>query len=47
MKTKDSRFFGFVAREKIVGRVDGTLASFNQNRGCKPRFGRFCSGLDG
>ncbi len=47
MKARDSRFFGFVAREKIVGRVDGTLASFNQNRGCKPRFGRFCSGLDG
>ncbi|PAW67793.1 MAG: hypothetical protein B9S38_11970 [Verrucomicrobiia bacterium Tous-C4TDCM] len=45
--SKDSRYFGFVPREKIVGRVDGTLASFDKNRWCKPRFGRFGSGLDG
>ena len=45
--SKDSRAFGFVPREKIVGRVYGTLASFDKNRWCKPRFGRFGSGLDG
>lgn len=45
--SKDSRAFGFVPREKIVGRVYGTLASFDKKRWCKPRFGRFCSGLDG
>lgn len=45
--SKDSRFFGFVPREKIVGRVDGILASFDKNRWCKPRFDRFFSGLDG
>jgi signal peptidase I len=45
--SKDSRAFGFVPREKIVGRVHGTLASFDKNRWCKPRFGRFGSGLDG
>lgn len=45
--SKDSRAFGFVPREKIVGRVYGTLASFDKNRWCQPRFGRFFSGLDG
>lgn len=45
--SKDSRAFGFVPREKIVGRVYGTLASFDKNRWCRPRFGRFFSGLDG
>ncbi len=45
--SKDSRFFGFVPREKIVGRVYGTLASFDKNHTFLPRFGRFFSGLDG
>lgn len=44
--SKDSRFFGFVPREQIVGRADGILASMDKNHGYVPRFGRFFSKMD-
>ena len=37
----DSRFFGVVDREQIVGRAQRVLLSFDINRWYGPRFGRF------
>lgn len=39
----DSRYFGFVARDRIVGRAIGVLASFDQKRHYRPRWDRFFS----
>jgi len=43
--SRDSRFFGFVEREQIVGRVKGVIASVNITDKYQPRFKRFFSGL--
>jgi signal peptidase I len=41
----DSRFFGFVDREAIVGRAGGVIVSLDVNDTWLPRFGRFFTGL--
>ena len=42
----DSRFFGFVDRDLIVGHVTGVALSFDHERYYFPRWSRFFSGLD-
>jgi signal peptidase I len=42
----DSRFYGPVPREKIVGRAPAVALSFNRNDKWQPRWGRFFSALD-
>lgn len=44
--SKDSRFFGFVARAEVVGEATGVFVSANPNRWLRPRFGRFFTGLE-
>jgi signal peptidase I len=39
--SNDSRFIGFVSRDRIVGRATTVLASLNFERWGEPRFGRF------
>ncbi|MBM4129699.1 signal peptidase I [bacterium] len=39
----DSRWFGFVARDDIAGRVIGLAGSLDIARGFRPRWERFCS----
>jgi signal peptidase I len=41
----DSRWFGFVARERILGRVTAVVASVDLNHYFAPRWGRFFSTL--
>ena len=41
----DSRFFGFVDREQIVGEARAVGLSFNKNNHYAPRFNRFLSSL--
>ena len=41
----DSRFFGFVDREQIVGEARAVALSFNKNNHYAPRFNRFLSSL--
>jgi len=43
--SRDSRFFGFVEREQIVGKVKGVIASVNITDKYQPRFKRFLSAL--
>lgn len=43
--SRDSRFFGFVPRKKIVGRAVGIAASFNIKDRYQPRLGRFFTDL--
>ncbi|MDM8526509.1 signal peptidase I [Desulfococcaceae bacterium HSG8] len=43
--SSDSRFFGFVRREQIVGRASGIAFSFNPERYYLPRWHRFFSKL--
>ena len=43
--SKDSRFFGFVERESIVGRAKGVIGSFDITDKYQPRFDRFFSHL--
>lgn len=44
--SKDSRFFGCVPRDAIVGEVEGVFVSGDLDHWLKPRFGRFFSGLE-
>ncbi len=44
--SRDSRFFGFVAREKIIGEVKGVAVSADLDHWLRPRFGRFCTALE-
>jgi signal peptidase I len=37
----DSRFFGAVARDRIIGKADAVIVSFDTSRDLLPRFGRF------
>jgi signal peptidase I len=41
----DSRFFGFVERQRIVGQAKATVLSFDQSHNLLPRFQRFFSSL--
>lgn len=43
--SKDSRIFGFVSRESIVGKAIGVIGSFDITDKYQPRFGRFASRL--
>jgi signal peptidase I len=43
--SRDSRFFGFVEREQIVGQVKGVIASLNITDKYQPRLKRFFSAL--
>ncbi len=42
----DSRYFGFMPREKIIGRVNTVVVSANTQHWLRPRFGRFGSKLE-
>jgi signal peptidase I len=41
----DSRYFGFVPRQQILGRANAVVLSFDTDRYLLPRFGRCFSGL--
>lgn len=43
--SKDSRYFGFVPRESILGRAQAVLMSFNITDKYQPRLHRFFTGL--
>jgi len=43
--SKDSRYFGFVNRESIVGKAKGVIGSFNITDKYQPRFKRFFESL--
>ena len=43
--SRDSRFFGFVPRNEIVGRSSAVVLSFDPDRYYLPRWGRFFRGL--
>jgi len=44
--SKDSRFFGFVSRDRIAGRAFGVAFSLDRDRWYLPRCQRFLRGLD-
>jgi signal peptidase I len=44
--SQDSRFFGFMPREKIIGEATGVLVSADLNHWLRPRFDRFFTRLD-
>jgi signal peptidase I len=44
--SKDSRFFGFVPRDAIVGEAKAVFVSGDLNHWLKPRFDRFFSALE-
>lgn len=44
--SRDSRFFGFVARKAVVGKAVGVLGSLDITDRFQPRFGRFMSPLE-
>ena len=42
----DSRYFGFMPRSQIIGKVKGVFVSADLAHWLKPRFDRFCSSLN-
>jgi signal peptidase I len=44
--SRDSRYFGFMPREKIIGRVQATVVSADTSHWLKPRFDRFFSSIE-
>jgi signal peptidase I len=44
--SKDSRYFGLVPRESILGRARGVILSFDITDKYQPRIDRFFSGLE-
>ena len=42
----DSRYFGFVERDEIIGRVEGVIGSLNIKKKYRPRFSRFFKDID-
>ena len=42
----DSRYFGTVAREQIVGRATSVVLSLDKKNYWRPRWGRTCSSLE-
>jgi len=43
--SRDSRYFGFVDRESIIGKAKGIIGSFDITDKYQPRFGRFFESL--
>jgi signal peptidase I len=43
--SRDSRYFGFVQRESIVGKAKGVIGSFDITDKFQPRFDRFFAAL--
>ncbi len=43
--SRDSRYFGFMPVERIVGRAEAVFVSADLDRWLLPRFGRFCTAL--
>jgi len=43
--SKDSRYFGFVPRKRIIGRVGSVGVSLDPRRANKPRWSRFFQSL--
>jgi signal peptidase I len=43
--SRDSRYFGFVDRESIIGQAKGVIGSFDITDKYQPRFGRFFESL--
>jgi signal peptidase I len=43
--SRDSRYFGFVPRESILGRAKAVVLSFDTTDKYQPRLGRFVTGL--
>jgi signal peptidase I len=43
--SRDSRYFGFVERESIVGKAKGVIGSFDITDKYQPRFDRFFAAL--
>jgi signal peptidase I len=43
--SRDSRYFGFVPRQAILGRAGAVVLSFDITDKCQPRLGRFLTGL--
>jgi signal peptidase I len=41
----DSRYFGFVERDQVVGRATSIVVSLDINNGSRPRWDRFLTGL--
>ncbi|MBN2592532.1 MAG: signal peptidase I [Sedimentisphaerales bacterium] len=44
--SRDSRYFGFVDRESIIGKAKGVIGSFDITDKYQPRFGRFFESLN-
>lgn len=44
--SRDSRYFGLMPREKIIGRVPAVFVSADIDHWLKPRFDRFCSRVE-
>jgi signal peptidase I len=44
--SRDSRFFGFVERNAIVGKAKGVIVSFDITDKYQPRFERFLDSLE-
>lgn len=44
--SRDSRYFGFMPRERITGRVKSVFVSADIHHWLRPRFDRFCSELE-
>lgn len=44
--SRDSRYFGFIPRPQIIGKVEGVFVSADINHWLRPRFDRFCSRLN-
>jgi signal peptidase I len=44
--SEDSRYFGFVPRDQIVGQAKGVFVSADLDHWLKPRFERFFTALD-
>jgi signal peptidase I len=44
--SRDSRYFGFVARERILGRASTVAFSLDYENYYAPRLGRFLADLD-
>jgi signal peptidase I len=44
--SRDSRFFGFMPREKIIGEVKGVFVSADLDRWLRPRLHRWFTRLD-
>ena len=44
--SRDSRYFGFIERNAIIGKAKGTIVSFDITDNCRPRIGRFFDAIE-